>query len=227
MCGCGRDLDPFVLPSGPKGDQGIQGLTGSTGLPGADGAEGAPGADGAGAVGGVTLLHNDLTPGSTNSLTFGLFSVDKVYSAPIGTLPANGDKLEITVLLHITKDGGLAKGNRGDYQILIGGTDIAGALNSFPYGGTNSTATDFAGINAYYKAIVKVSRVSSTSLLIDSISYQSRTSGFVTSTYNFIDTYLTVADVASNALVIQVKGKTDSVNSTLTCVQLTVNNLIQ
>ena len=83
MCDTCNDCDNLTLPTGATGPAGSTGATGDAGANGTNG---------------VTILHNDLTPGTTSSGTYALFSNDKVYSAPIGTLPANGDKLEVTAM---------------------------------------------------------------------------------------------------------------------------------
>jgi len=212
MCDTCNDCDNLTLPTGTAG---------ADGAPGADGSAGAPG------VNGTTILNNDLTPGSTSSLAYALFSSDKVYNVPAGTLSANGDKLDITASFTLSGTGIDNKYDRGYYQVLIGGTDIAGGLNSSPYGGGFVKRPSYTG--EYYQFILKleIHRISSTSVLIHSDSKWADMDGVEGDLFYFSKNSLTVADLSANALNIQIKGKVENANLSMACNQLNVNNSIQ
>jgi hypothetical protein len=213
MCDTCQDCDNLTLPTGAAG---ATGATGATGPAGANGSNG------------TTILHNDLTPGTTSSGTYALFSNDKVFSVPSGTLATNGDKLEVTVMFTLSNTIA-AKQSGGFYQILIGGTDIAGALNSVPYGGIDYLwSPAVTGVNAQFRVKLDISRISATSLMVHSDSYWTDPDGIEKNHYHFSNIALTVADVTANALAIQIKGKVYDISSDVfACNQLNVNNLIQ
>ena len=208
MCDTCQDCDNITLP------------TGATGV---DGAAGPAGNDGADGNNGVGVLYNDLVPGMVEASTFSLFSNDKVYSVPAGTLAANGDKIEVVAMFTTTSDSDLFI-HRGEYQVLVGGTDMQGP---YFYKGLPQVA---AGVPGYHLRVrLDISRISSTSLMVHSDNYLAVSSGQTVYQGHFSNTALTVADLDSNNLVIQLKGSTVTGDTTsrLICNQLNVNKLIQ
>ena len=212
MCDTCQDCDNLTLP---------------TGTAGAAGATGAAGAAGSNGTNGTTILHNDLTPGSTSSLTYALFSNDKVYSVPSGTLAANGDKLDVTASFTLSGTGVDNKYDRGYYQVSIGGTDIAGGLNSVPYGGGFVIRPSVTGAQYQFRVKLEIHRISTTTVLIQSHSQWSDVDGVAGDWFYFSTASLAVADLSANALAIQIKGKVEIANLSMACNQLNVNNSIQ
>lgn len=212
MCDTCNDCDNLTLPIGSAG---------------ADGAAGAAGAAGANGVNGTTILHNDLTPGSTTSLTYALFSNDKVYNVPSGTLATNGDKLDVTASFTLSGTGTDNKYDRGYYQVLIGGTDIAGGLNSEPYGGGFVKRPSYTGIYYQLRVKLEIHRLSATSVLIQSHSQWSDEDGVKGDWFYFSKASINVSDLSAEALTVQIKGKVENANLSMACNQLNVNNSIQ
>lgn len=201
-CACGSCLDPLVLPVGPTGATGIQGLTGATG------ATGAAGADGSSTI----VLHNDTDRSTTTSALTALFSPTKAYSIPSGTL-SNNDVVELTIIFNTTSFGQF---EAFSIDVFFGGSSFTSVVAplSFYNGVTDQ--------QPYAKATLEISRVDATTLFINADTHYGDENGYNYYNYHFTNRALTVADLDSNALAIDVRGGTSSGN--LHCDQLLVKH---
>lgn len=203
-CDTCQDCDNITLPV----------ATGATGEKGSTGPAGADGADG------TTVLHNDTTNSSTTSATKAVFSADKSYTMPAGTLATNGSKLKITALFYTS--GGADKSESVAY-IEIGGTEVLPTSGSYtPY-----TLANYSQ-DMLLKVELTVTRTSTTNLFIEGQTLLSENgrAAQVLKAFQFMDTTLAVADIDANTLLIQAKGKTATTTS-FNCAQLTIDHLVK
>jgi hypothetical protein len=211
MCDTCQDCDNLTLPAGTSGTDGEQGIQGIQGIQGDSG---------------VGVLHNDLLPGTSITMgSYAVFTNDKLYNVPIGSLSADGDKLEVIAMFSTISQSSYKTG--AEYQMLIGGTDIAGTQHPRPYHIKYSTNTNTGAVGSNLRVKLDISRINSTTLLVHSDSYASTPTGSTLNTYHFSVMSLTVADLDTTALSIQTKGQVYTPTISLTCNQLNINTLTQ
>jgi len=181
------------------------------GVDGTDGADGADGTDGADGSNGVSVISNNITVNATHN---GAYTTLKSFSIPANTLVADGDALDITVLV-------LANGVVGNknVKVILGGVDAMPKLSALGYLSMPNPAS-------YQSISITITRTSLTTVFIK---YDTRlanvTSYSVTDLgYSFWEPSISVADLSLNTNLLDIQGVTTSTD-TIVCKQLLVTYL--
>lgn len=201
-CSCGGCLDPLVLPIGPTGPQGIQGVTGATGATGAAGADG----------GSTIVLYNDQARSTTTSSSLALFSPTKAYSVVSGTT-SDDDVIELTIIFNTTS---FAPFNTLGFDVFFNGSSFTSVTVPL------SLYAQMSDLEHYIKVTLEISRVDETTLFVNAASYYADADGVTMSHFHWTERSVTVSDMDSNDLDIDVRGKTSTGN--LHCDQLLVKH---
>lgn len=186
-------------------------ITGPTGPAGAAGTNGTNGTNG------VTILMNDTSLSNTTSSSISLFTTTKSYTLAAGTL-TNGSKLKVK---GIFKSVNTVTGEKLNAYVYINGSSFT--ANTIPY-----QMLPGKGQTQLLKIELDITKIDKSTLFIDSVSLISDVAGWMTSSYSFVETAVTVTNIDANSLIIDFRGQNVVAGTHgLDCLQMTVEQHIK